>query len=139
MNVDIADLLGSAIGDMGHLNKRNELATCEQAVEDVSNYCSLTTSWSKTLNDDETECYLDTLAANSKNPQAAVKAAVAHADYAQASSRMDHEINAVNQQLQSLEALLQKEGDFMKTIFGLAKPVNSFESFLKSQLAHRMG
>lgn len=139
MSVDVVSLLGSAIGDMSQLNKRNEFTTCAQAVEDVTNYCSLTTKWSSTLNQDQVQCYIDTLAANSQDPQMAVKAASAHAQYAQDSSRMDHEISNVNEQLQSMESMLQREGSFMKTVFGLAKPINSLESFLKSLLAHRMG
>lgn len=132
-------MIGSAIEGMSELNQKNEFHTCYAAVLDVSADCNLTNSFSTTLNELADQCYEDTLAANSQDPQEAVQVAEDHAQMTRTSSRMDQETGALNQLIQTLESKLQREGSFMQTVFSLQAPVNNFDTTMQGLLAQKMG
>ncbi len=130
-------LVAKSISEVGNLNQENQFITCDQAVNDVSAYCKLTTSWSETLNNDEYECFVDTMSVGPSNPQEAAAAAQAHAQYNADSSTMNKETGNLETQIQNLEAQLQREGNFMQTVYQLQSPINGLEGTLTQLLSQR--
>lgn len=129
-------LIASGISEMGAMNQQNEILTCSQAVNDTSAYCSLTTSWSTQLNNDENQCFIDEMSVGPSNPWKAAAAAEDHAKFMADASSMNRETDSLNTQIQQLEAQLQQEGNAMETVFNSESPINSVEGNITQLLTH---
>jgi hypothetical protein len=64
------------------------------------------------------------------DPRKAAAAAKEHAQFIADSTQMNIQTDNLSTQIQNLEGLLQREGNYMHNVFNLQQPINSCENIL---------